>query len=355
MERHLFRFHQHPAVLPERPAPDSAAAEPFGVTVEHFFPGPRLRGPDPILPAYHRGEIAHHNGFRIRILSLPDKGNDAVVPVVAADPLKAGPVVIHLPEFRVVQVEMVQCPAVSLQFLMLGIIQQQPVQLLRIPPFDELAEFPAHEQQLLPGMAHPIPVKGPEPGKFLPVVPWHPVDERFFPMDHFVVGQGQDEVFRKSIVQGKGNQVLAPFPVQGIRAHVLEHVVHPAHVPFVVEAQASLIRRPGHQRPGGGFFRHHKGLGLFPEHRRVQLPEEFHCFQVLPSPVFVGLPLAVLFPVVQVQHAGHRVDPETVEMVFLQPEQGTGYEEAPYFRPAVVEVHGVPVLVFRQQGIPRFV
>ena len=44
--------------------------------------------------------------------------------------------------------------------------------------------------------------------------------------------------------------------------HVAEHVVHPAHVPLEVEAQASLTGGMGHQRPRGALLRDEQRAGF---------------------------------------------------------------------------------------------
>ena len=59
--------------------------------------------------------------------------------------------------------------------------------------------------------------------------------------------------------------------------------------------------------------------------------------------------------VVEVEHVGHGVDAQAVDVELAEPEEGAGNEEGLDFRPAVVEVHRVPFLVFGQHGIARFI
>ena len=42
--------------------------------------------------------------------------------------------------------------------------------------------------------------------------------------------------------------------VDGIFLQVFEHVVHPAHVPFQIEAQTAKVGGARDLRPGSGFF-----------------------------------------------------------------------------------------------------
>ena len=148
---------------------------------------------------------------------------------------------------------------------------------------------------------------------------------------------------------------MGTFPEQGIHGHIFQHVVHPAHVPFIIEAQAALVRRSGDHGPGGGFFRDHQGLGNIFKYRSIELAQKIHGFQVFPAAVLVGLPLSLLFPVIQIQHVGHGINPQPVQMELLQPEAGTGNQEALHFRAAVIKIHGIPVFVFRQHDISGFI
>ena len=54
----------------------------------------------------------------------------------------------------------------------------------------------------------------------------------------------------------------------------------------------------------------------------VQVLEELDGLQVLMSAVHVGQPLPRLAVVVQVEHGGHRIYPQAVHVVLLQPEHG---------------------------------
>ncbi len=61
--------------------------------------------------------------------------------------------------------------------------------------------------------------------------------------------------------------------------------------------------------------------------------------EVLPSAEFVGHPLAVFAAVVEVEHRGHGVDADPVDVVLVEPEQGVGDQEVADLVAAVVEDH----------------
>ncbi|MNV80812.1 hypothetical protein D3C71_1744370 [compost metagenome] len=129
--------------------------------------------------------------------------------------------------------------------------------------------------------------------------------------------------------------------------------MHPAHVPFVVKAQAALGHWRGHARPGGGLFGHHDGVGRLFAHRGVQFAQEGHGFQVFAATVYVGDPFAGLAAVVAVEHGGHRVHAQPVNMKFPQPVHGAGDHEGFDFGAAQVVDQRVPVgvIAFARVGV----
>ena len=138
---------------------------------------------------------------------------------------------------------------------------------------------------------------------------------------------------------------------QAVLGHVAEGVVHPAHVPLEAEAEAAQIGGPGNHGPGGGLL----GDGHDPRehavHHLVGLAQETDRRQVLPAAVFVGDPLPILARVVEVEHGGHGVHAQPVDMVLVDPEQGVGDEKGAHLVAAVVEDQCAPVLVLALQGV----
>ena len=63
-------------------------------------------------------------------------------------------------------------------------------------------------------------------------------------MDDLVVRERQDEVLAVHVERREGHQVVVPAAVDRILVHVLEDVVHPAHVPLVGEPEAAEVHRP---------------------------------------------------------------------------------------------------------------
>ncbi len=88
-------------------------------------------------------------------------------------------------------------------------------------------------------------------------------------------------------------------------------------------------------------------------HHGVEFAQEIDGFQILAATVFVGDP--VLARVIEVQHRGDRVHPQTVQVALLDPVQGAGQQEILHFVTAEVEDQGGPVEMFAQAGIGVFV
>ena len=310
----------------------------------------------PVIPMDLRREITDDHNEVIAVFRLAHKGNDTVIRIVAIDPFKTVPVKIHLPEGLVIIVKSVELPGIFLHLRMHGILlHQMPVQAVIKVPLNELAELTAHEQQFLAWMSHPVGKEGPQAGKLLPVIPRHLADQGTLSMDHFIMGQGQHKVLRKSVHEGEGELILVPFAIDRIQAHIIQHVVHPAHIPFVIEAHAACVYRLGNQRPGCGFLRDHQRVGMILEYGLIQLLDEIHGFQIARIPVFIRLPFPVLPGVIQIKHIGHRIDAQPVNMEFLQPEQRVGNQEALDLGAAVIKVGGSPFPVLRPLLIIRLV
>ena len=98
-----------------------------------------------------------------------------------------------------VHIVCIQAAHVVVHGLVHGILEEVPVQAVIVLPFDELAKFTAHEQELLARMGHPVAVEGAQAGEFLPVVARHLVQKRMFAVDDFIMRQRQDKILGKSI------------------------------------------------------------------------------------------------------------------------------------------------------------
>ncbi|CAM5695611.1 hypothetical protein SCANM63S_01506 [Streptomyces canarius] len=190
---------------------------------------------------------------------------------------------------------------------------------------------------------------GAQVGALLPPVAGHLRHQGPLAVDDLVVGDRQDVVLAVRVHHRERHLVVVVRAVHRVVAHVLERVVHPAHVPLQAEAQPAEAARPrvvggpGDAVPGRGLLGDGHHARAAPVHRGVHLLEEGHRVQVLPAAVLVRRPLARLARVVQVEHRGDRVHAQPVDVELLAPVHGVRDEEVAHLAPAEVELQRAPV------------
>ena len=140
-----------------------------------------------------------------------------------------------------------------------------------------------------------------------------------------------------------------------VLAEIVERIVHPAHVPFEVEAQAAFGDGLRHAREGRGFLGDHRDTGLVEVHQRVHLLEEFNRLDVLAAAVAIRDPFAGLTGVVEVEHRSHRIDAQAVDVETLEPRKRGADQEAAHLVSAVIKDQRTPVLVLAETRIGMLV
>ncbi len=91
----------------------------------------------------------------------------------------------------------------------------------------------------------------------------------------------------------EGDVVLVELAEPVIQLEVIEHVVHPAHVPLEVESQAAHGGGHGHQGPGGGFLGDGQGAREVVEQHRIGLLQEANGLEVFAAAMLIGDPFAI--------------------------------------------------------------
>src|ERR1700682_4129583 len=120
-------------------------------------------------------------------------------------------------------------------------VEKMPIEAGIVVPLGPLAKLPAHKQQLLARMAEHETVEQTQIGELLPFVARHLAKHRTLAVNHFVVRKGQDEVFRKGVQQAESDLVMLIAAVDRVLRHVIQYVVHPAHVPLEPETTPAEI------------------------------------------------------------------------------------------------------------------
>ncbi len=104
-------------------------------------------------------------------------------------------------------------------------------------------------------MAEHEGVVGAQIGESLPLVARHAAEDRALAVHDLVMRQRQNEILGESVMQAEQDLAVMMAAMDRVLRHVVESVVHPAHVPFVAEAKPAPVNRTRHLRPGGRFLR----------------------------------------------------------------------------------------------------
>ena len=64
-------------------------------------------------------------------------------------------------------------------------------------------------------------------------------------MHHLIMGKSQHKVLTIVIHHGKSNQILMKLSEPRIHGKIIQHIMHPTHVPFQVKAQGITIMVTG--------------------------------------------------------------------------------------------------------------
>ena len=234
----------------------------------------------------------------------------------------------------------------------LVLLGQEPLDGLVVAPLNKLADLVAHKVELGTGVHHLVESQRAQAGKLAPPVARHAADERTLAVHDLIVAQRANKVLGKGVHDGERQQPVVAGAPRKIGLHVVQGVVHPAHVPLVVEAQAAVLRRVGHERPRGGLLGHHHHVGEVGLHGAVDLADKRAGVQVLLGSVLVELLLAgIVDAKVEVQHTGHAVHANAVHVEVLEPVQHVGNQEGADLAAGEVKLVRAPVgvnLVLKQ-------
>jgi hypothetical protein len=76
---------------------------------------------------------------------------------------------------------------------------------------------------------------------------------------------------------------------------------------------------------------------------------------MLSSTILVGDPFPRLTHVIEIEHRGHRIHAQTIDMILAQPEQRIGDQEVAYLTTPVIKDQGTPFFMFTFTSIGIFI
>ena len=161
----------------------------------------------------------------------------------------------------------------------------------------------------------------------------------------------QHIVLRKRITQRKRQFVVVIFTIDAVHAHIGEHVVHPAHVPFVSKAKPILRDGTGDIRIGRALLRKEHLSSVEVVDRGVELSKERNRIEVVVSAIAVGQPLAGAFAEVEVEHGAHRVHAKAVKVELPEPVHRAGDQKRLHLRLLEVKQERSPLRHLAAPGI----
>ena len=173
-------------------------------------------------------------------------------------------------------------------------------------------------------------------------------------MNDLIVTEHQDEVFIIGVEHGEGCLPMMILPMDGLMGDVAEAVIHPAHVPLEAKAQTALTDGTRDARPGSALFRDHEDARVLFIAHSIEMPHEADGLQVLATSVVVRHPFTGLTGVVEVEHRGHGIDAEAIDVIFLDPKESIGDEEVLHLIPTVIEDQRAPVLMLALTWVSMF-
>ncbi len=233
--------------------------------------------------------------------------------------------------------------------------EQVPIKALPVVPFPPLTEFTAHEEELFARMPPHVTEECTQISKTLPGVARHLGEQGAFAVNNLVVRKWKHKVLVIGIHQRERDIGLLVAAIDRVQFHVCEHIVHPAHVPLKTEAESTYICWARDERPGGRFFRDGERTGLLGIGCLIKLAQEAYSLQVFAATETIGNPFTGLARVVQVEHGGHRIDTQSIDMVLAQPENGAGNQEIAHLAPSIIKDVGAPFLMLALARIGVFV
>ena len=198
-------------------------------------------------------------------------------------------------------------------------------------------------------------VVGTKIGEAPPTVPGHASDERTFLVNHLVVGQGKDEVLTEGVDQSEGHLVPTESALHAVQAHELQGVVHPAQVPLEPEPKSTVLGGARDHGPSGRLLGNGHGSRVAAVNLLVEALQKGRGLEVFVASEFVGNPFSRFAAVVQVEHGGDRVHPQSVHVIGVEPEQGVANQKIDHLGAAVVVDQGPPIHVTSLARVGVFV
>ena len=153
----------------------------------------------------------------------------------------------------------------------------------------------------------------------------------------------QYKVLIESIHKRKGDQVEIVFSEQRIHFEEAQGIIHPPHIPFIVEPKPTCLDWFRDVGPSSTLFRDHVCVRLAFEYFCVHLLEEFDSLAIVIAAILIRCPWT--FIIVKIKHIRNGIDTDSIKMELLQPENGVRNQEAVHLCFSQVKIQCPPTVV----------
>ena len=106
-------------------------------------------------------------------------------------------------------------------------------------PLVPLTKLPTHEEEFFAGLGVHITQEQSEVGEFLQVRPGHLAEQRSLAVDNLIMREGHNKIFAEGIQETKRQRIVMEPAIEGIFRHVVQDVMHPAHIPLQSKSEAT--------------------------------------------------------------------------------------------------------------------
>ena len=214
-----------------------------------------------------------------------------------------------------------------------GVLQDIPVLLALLVPLAKLRKLAPHEIQLLARVRVHVHIKRPRLRELIVVIAVHLLNNGSLAVYVLVVGKREYVLLAVVVHHRECQLVVVVHALVRRGAEVVERVVHPAHVPLVVEAETAFVHRLCYHRVIRGILRAEYRGRIDPLQPAVQRFQELHAAHVLTAGRVAHV----------VDNAADSVHAKPVEVVFRQPVVRRRLQEAAHRTLREIEVAASPL------------
>ena len=198
----------------------------------------------------YRCKVAHEQQSFFLLIRFSQEGYHIVLAGNTVNPLKAFWVKVLLIHSRMALVKVIQSLYIILHILVNRIIQNIPRKLLIFIPLRNLSKLLSHKQKLLSRMSVHKAVSCPQiVGLGLIIISRHLAQHGCLSVNHFIMGEYQNKILAVCIQHTKGQLTVMMIAEIRITLHIAGKIIHPAHIPFIIKAQAVFLYITGNLRP----------------------------------------------------------------------------------------------------------